>query len=153
MLFFFPGTQDRLVCVCVYVRVENVSNKRVLGRRVFVPSVRKGQHLDINPLLMNGTATRVLIQHKAKKEKKKNGWEKRKVLCDAEQTNVGGRFFSCPFTCIFIRLRGRTVCAKNCMFFRHWFGLQALVALLHVLKKGTQDGFAWLSESELGLSS
>lgn len=65
----------------VRVYVENVSNKRVLGRRVFVPSVRKGQHLDINPLLMNGAATRVLIQHKAKKEKKKKMDEKKGKCC------------------------------------------------------------------------
>lgn len=87
-LFLVAWSEHTGPCVRVSVCVESVSHKCVLGRRVLAClfQVVWGQHLDIYLLRMNGMATWVLIQHKAKKTKKKmDGEEKKgKALCNAE---------------------------------------------------------------------
>lgn len=88
-LFLVAWSEHTGPCVRVSVCVESVSHKCVLGRRVLAClfQVVWGQHLDIYLLRMNGMATWVLIQHKAKKNQEKNGWggeKKGKALCNAE---------------------------------------------------------------------
>lgn len=110
--------------MCAWSESANVS--------VFVSRVL-GQHLDVSLLLVNGMATWVLIQHKAKKK----GMKKRKLLCTAEQTDVGGGF-SCPLYLYLHLAQGQG--AERCVLKMHVSSLIWAVSFGSVssLLKGTQ---------------